>query len=308
MSGAAWTRVLNAANASWGAPNLCDQDNKVNGNVLAGALVYARDPANNAAMRTKVRNAIFAAIPTQVTGCGNATLALGRLLGAYVMAADYIRLGQLSASDDQAFRNWLGPLRTKIVGGHGRYVSLVFTATDSPHNWGTFALASLTAADVYLGDLTAVQRDWNVYQGYISRTKYAGFQQEPQSNSWTCRDIAFSPANGGCSTDAGRYGGWPKDLIRGGACCTPSGDGASYSREIMQGVVVSAELLWKTGRTSSYEVIKPAFEFARKWNIYNNHSTGYYISWMVNKRLGYNVTQNGAVWGRLFGYTDWLFG
>lgn len=296
--------MLNAANATWGAPDLCNQDNKVNGNVLAGALVYAR--IGGEAMRDKVRDAIMAAIPTQRDGCGNATLALGRLLGAYVLAADYIRLNEYSPSDDAAFRAWLGPLRTKIVGGHGRYVSLVFTATDSPHNWGTFALASLTAADIYLGDGVAVQRDWNVYQGYLFRSKYAGFEQI--SNSWSCVGVPFTPANGNCPDDAGRYGGWPKDLIRGGACCTPSGDGASYSREILQGVVVTAELLWKTGRTSAYDQLRPVWDFGQKWNIYNNHNTGYYITWMVNKRLGYHLATQPATWGRLFGYTDWLFG
>jgi hypothetical protein len=76
----------------------------------------------------------------------------------------------------------------------------------------------------------------------------------------------------------------------------------------MQGVVVSAELLWKTGRTSAYDSLRPAWDFAKKWSIYNNHSTGYYISWMLNKRLNLGIPQNGAVWGRLFGYTDWLFG
>lgn len=303
-SGSAWQYIVTTANSSWGSPDLtCDQDNRHNVKVLAGALYAAR--TGDAAMRTKVRNALMAMIPTGVACAGedNEILSMGRQLGAYVLAADYIGL---SGADDAAFRDFLSPLRSASIGSHGRYKSLVGTALDSPHNWGTFALASLTAADIYLEDEGAIGRDWNVYRGYVNRATYSGFEQA--TNSWACQGVAFTPANGGCPGDALRYGAWPKDIVRGGQFPTEGSEGLSYTREIMQGVAVSAELLFRHGYATAWSVLEPAWTWSADRDVYTNHQTGYYVAWMVNARLGFNEPTPAAGYGRLFGYTDWLFG
>ena len=58
----------------------------------------------------------MAAIKTQRVGCDNATLALGRQLMAYVLAADF---WELNGTPDATFRAWPTTIRRKIIGGHG---------------------------------------------------------------------------------------------------------------------------------------------------------------------------------------------
>lgn len=305
-SGSAWTRLLAAANGSWGSSTLTtDQDNRHNIKVLAGALVYAR--TGDAAMRTKVRNALMATVAAGAPRADNAILSMGRQLGGYVMAADYIGL---SGADDAAFRAWLAPLRTNEIGTHGRYKSLVGTALDSGHNWGTFALASLIAADIYLDDAAAIERDWAVFRGYVDRTAYSGFEQYPPTSSgrgsWSCRSVPYTPANGGCPGDLTRWGAWPKDVGRGGDYPTLAGDGINYSKEILQGIAVSAELLWQRGYTTAYSVLLPAWSWARDNAIYNRANVSYHVAPMVNARLGWSLPVQSGGNGRLFEYADWL--
>ena len=59
MSGAAWDKLRTTAYGTWGTPDLKNQDNKHDVNLLTGALIYAR--TGDAALRDKVRNGILAA-------------------------------------------------------------------------------------------------------------------------------------------------------------------------------------------------------------------------------------------------------
>lgn len=145
-SGSPWTYLKGVADGDLGLPNLTDQDNKHDVKTLAVALVANRLDSDT--HRVKARAAILGAMGTERVGADNSILALGRQLGAYVLAADLIGL---SGADDAAFRTWLSAIRTRELGGHGRFVSLKGTCENSPHNWGTFACASLLAANRYLG-------------------------------------------------------------------------------------------------------------------------------------------------------------
>src|SRR6266508_3658580 len=95
-SGAAWENVRAAAYGSWGTPKLGLQTVQHGVYVLAGALVYVR--SGDTSLRSKVRDGIMGAKrtldePLELlldTGDPNTnprTLALGRQLGAYVIAA-----------------------------------------------------------------------------------------------------------------------------------------------------------------------------------------------------------------------------
>ena len=88
-SGAAWDGLKAAADGDWGTPDLCDQDVKHGTLALAGALVYARTGV--AAYAAKTHAAIMAAMGTERSSCS--TLAIGRQLGGYVLAADFSKLG-----------------------------------------------------------------------------------------------------------------------------------------------------------------------------------------------------------------------
>ena len=258
-SGAAWTYLKNTADGDLGAPDLTNQNNKHDVRTLAVALVANR--LDSDAYRARTRSAILGAMGTERVGADNSILALGRQLGAYVLAADLIGL---SGPDDAAFRTWLSAIRTRELGGHGRYVSLKGTCEDSPHNWGTFACASLLAANRYLGDDAAVERSWAVFRGLTGdRGSYAGFQ-DLASDIWACPGVAFTPANSGCPTDTVRYGAFVKDVTRGADPPTADGAGLSYTLEILQGVAFQAELLSRAGHPDAWSRLQPAFDWARR--------------------------------------------
>src|SRR5690242_2526481 len=151
--GPAWENLVAIANDPPGTPDLTDQDNRVGVMTLASALVFAR--TGDDAYRERARSQIMAAIGTEREGATNSILALGRQLGAYVLAADLIKL---SGADDATFRPWLDDIRTRQLGGHGRWIALTATHEDAPQNWGSFAGASRIAASLYLNDTADVAR------------------------------------------------------------------------------------------------------------------------------------------------------
>jgi hypothetical protein len=306
MSGSAWDYVKSTAASSWGSPALTmNQDNRHGVKALAGAMYFAR--TGDATMRAKVVTAIKAVVAAGSPSDENAILSMGRQLGSYVLAADYIGL---DGADDAAFRAWLSPLRTAAVGTHGRYKALRQTAYDSPHNWGTFAFASLLAADLYRGDAAMVEQDWKVYKGFCGdRASYAGFQQiDPtKSGGWGCPGQPFTPFNSGCPTDAIRFGAIVKDVMRGGAYPNPSGDGIGYMGECLQGLALSAELFLRAGKTDAWSRVRPAFEWGAKYDAIDEGQVDQHVVWIANRRLGLNRATKPAGFGRVWGYTDWLY-
>ena len=302
-SGAAWKALRSVADGSLGEADLTNQDNKHAVKTLAVALVANR--LGSETYRAKARAAVMSAVGTERVGADNSILALGRQLGAYVLAADLI---DLSGTDDARLLAWLSPIRTQDLGGHSRYRTLEGTCEDSPHNWGTFACASLVAANLYLGDSAAVQRSWAVFRGLTGdRAAYAGFQ-DISSDIWACQGKAFTPFNSMCPEDTVRYGAFVKDVTRGDDPPIPSGAGLSYTLEILQGVAFEAELLQRAGYADAWKLLMPAFAWARKNGVMNLHSVGYHVTWWANARYGWSIPTFSAGYGRLFGYTDWLYG
>ena len=302
-TGPAWTYLKGVADGDLGLPNLTDQDNKHDVRTLAVALVANR--LDSDAYRIKARQAILAAVGTEVVGANNSILALGRQLGAYVLSADLIGM---NGPEDAAFRTWLSAIRTRDLGGHSRYRTLKGTCEDSPHNWGTFACASLIAANLYLGDDAAVARSWAVFRGLTGdRSAYAGFQ-DLSTDIWACPGEPFTPANSGCPGDSVRYGAFVKDVTRGSDPPTADGDGLSYTQEILQGIALQAELLARAGHPDAWSRLLPAFDWARHNGVMNLSSVGYHVTWWANKRFGWSLPTKPAAMGRVFGFTDWLYG
>ena len=99
MSGAAWERVKAVADQPAGPPDLANQNDSVNVKVMAKALVYARTGVKS--YRKEVIAACMAAMGTEQ---GGRTLALGRELVAYVIAADLVGL---PAQEKRVYRKWL---------------------------------------------------------------------------------------------------------------------------------------------------------------------------------------------------------
>jgi hypothetical protein len=302
MSGTAWNDIKAVADGSLGAADLTNQDNKHSVLTLAVALVAAR--TGNPAYYEKARAAIMSAIGTERVGAGNSILALGRILGSYVVAAQLINLSTLSPADDAIFRAWLGPIRTQVLGGHSVWYSLKGTCESSSNNWGGFACASLIAANIYLGDNAALTRSWAVYRSFTGDRSDFQFPTTSSTFGWDCPGAPWTPVNVSTLCPADKLGAIPQDAGRSGNYPTLH---RGYTIETMQGLAFQAELLQRAGYPA-WERLRVVADFATRWGVWNDHTVGYHVSWWFNERLGVGAPTRSAEYGRLMGWTDWLYG
>ena len=232
-SGPAWQGVLTWAAKTASSPTVSDQDDPDNVVVLAQALVYAR--TGDQVMRSQVLTALG---KVQTSSIGRA-LALGRELGAYVLAADYI------GYRDPAFVAWVSRMRT--VATSGGPSSLVKCHEQRPNNWGSWCGASRVIADLYLGDTTDLAKAVDVWRGWLGdRSAYAGFSYG--DTSWQAdpsKPVAINPVGatkGGHSID----GVLPDDQRRGGGFTWPP-PCENYVHEALQGVTLALAVLAENG-------------------------------------------------------------
>ncbi len=313
--GAAWEAMLAIADESPGEPDLSDQDVRHGVNTLAAALVYAR--TRDVRYREHARVAIMDAIGTERVGADNSILALGRQLGAYVLAADFI---ELDGEDDERFRSWLDGIRTQELGGHGRWRSLTGTHEDSANNWGAFAGASRIAASLYLDDTADVEQAALVLRGFLGdRSAWARFQPVDDRADWACDGRRYTPVNRPCTRDGIVLdGAIVRDIARGGNLRWPPGDlGILYTLEALQGLLLQTELLYQNGFddawTWSDAALRRAASFvtasgAAGGDGWNESATNRHVPWILNARYDLDLPTRRAGIGRVFGYTDWLYG
>lgn len=314
----AFSRLKNHADATWPAPDLADQDRKHGTYVLAAAMVYARTGITS--YRDKARAGIMAAIGTE-NDASTRTLSVGRQLGAYVLAADFIRL---DGTDDATFRSWLSALRTREFPAHGRWISLEVTHEDSANNWGAWAGAALIATARYLGDTEDLERRVRVVKGFLGdRTQWNDFRGQDEKNgvlgaderAWACNDspTAWLPTNGTCSKNGVNLdGAFPSDASRGGPVQWPvPSTGVMYHSETVAAMLIQLELLYQAGYDLwSYRqnAMRRAGDFLARSNGWNNFYVNYGNSWLANRRLGTSYPQLTPTASRmLIGY-DWLWG
>lgn len=235
MSGEAWERLAEDARGSWGSANIADQDSDHDVLTLAGALYAVR--RNDVGMRSRVVSAIESAIGTER---GGRTLALGRNLTGYVLAADLV------GYDSLPFRSWLTGVRTAAL-DRG---TLVETHETRPNNWGTHAGAARIAADLFLGDTADLDRAVRVFRGFLGdRSAYRGFSFG--DDTWQANPSAPVPINPAGSTKNGIVvDGAIVDDIRRCECPVQSpAPQENYQWEAMQGIVTQATLLQAAGYT-----------------------------------------------------------
>ena len=241
MSGPAWSNLKAEADRNCGTPDLANQDQRNNVCVMAKALVFAR--TGEEGYRTDVVTALQTIVASG-TYNGRA-LALGRELGAYVIAADLISLSTHAPALDAQFRAKLRELLTTPTVGGPR--NLIECHERRPNNWGTHCGGARAAVAVYLGDQAELERTANVFRGWLGdRTVYAGF--EYGELSWQCNaasPVGINPA--GC-TKGGRDldGVIPDDQRRAGAFTWPAPK-ENYVYEGLQGALLQAVVLSRRG-------------------------------------------------------------
>jgi hypothetical protein len=271
--------------------------------VLAKALVYARTGVQR--YRTEVRQNCMAAINTEL---GGETLALGRELAAYVIAADLVGL---EPSEDVAFSAWLRRTLSETLSGR----TLRSTHEDRPNNWGTMAGGSRAAVAAYLADRTELARVAQVFKGWLGdRSSYARFRWGELS--WhvdPTRPVGINP-QGARKQGYNIDGILPDDMRRGGSFRMPPGT-TNYPWEGLAGAVVQAEILHRGGYTAwewQNQALRRAVErcyalsrsYSSSWWV--NGSDEQFIPWMINKRYRTQYPVNlPARLGKIMAWTDW---
>jgi hypothetical protein len=316
ITGVRWANLKAVADGSLGTPNLCDQHSKHHLRTFAAALVYAR--TGSAAHGTKARAGVLAAIRTLRPGCDNATLALGRQLMAYVLAADF---ANLSGTGDATFRSWLTTIRRRFVGGHGVWTSLYRTHVLSAANWGAYAGASRIAASLYLGDRADVRAAHYVTRGFLGYRSAFVFRDKLDSAalSWACYPTRWTPVNPACRRGGINVDGAViADISRGGARRWPPGStGIQYQLESIQGLGLQVELLYQNGYRYAWLWSNKALK--RMANVvtrskaaggtgWNETLSARQMPWLLNRRLGMSLPRRYSLMGRAIGFTDWLWG
>jgi hypothetical protein len=264
--------------------------------VLAKALVYARTGMQP--YRRAVIDNCMTAIGTEH---GGRTLALGRNLAAFVIAADLVGLGD---EEDRRFRAWL----RQTLGDTLFKRTLRSTHEQRPNNWGTHAGASRAAVAAYLGDHEELARTALVFRGYLGdRTSYASFkygdlswQADPEA------PVGINPMN--AMRDGHLIGGiMPDDMRRGGEFQWPPRE-TGYPWEALQGAVVQAEILYRAGYDAwewEDRALLRAVQclYRLGWEADGDDR---WIVWLINHRYGTNYhTKTPTRPGKTMGWTDW---
>lgn len=298
-SGAAWEWLKSVADEPLSEAAIANQNSDHDTHTLAAALVYAR--TGQELYRAKARDGIAGAIGTER---GGRTLALGRNLPAYVIAADLVALRSYDPPLDGRFRAWLRAVRTQPLDGR----TLIETHEKRPNNWGTHAGAARVAASAYLGDRADLERAAQVFKGWLGdRTAYAGFKFGDLS--WQCnpaKPVAINPV--GCTRGGAKLDGvLPDDQRRAGGFTWPPQQ-ENYTWGALAGATLQAELLSRQGY-DAWEWEDQALRRAVQWLYVHNSfpPTGddTWIPWVVNGAYGTRFRATLARTGKNMGFTDW---
>lgn len=318
-SGPAWEQVKEEAGKTAVKPDLSDQDEKTNVIILAKALVHAR--TGNASYRDQVVAAIrvitYENTEDNVGSNGlpqGRPLSVGRKLVTYIIAADLINLPHYRPDLDTDFRAKLRELLTKIVDDQGDPDDTIQrTHERRPNNWGTHAGATRIAIALYLNDTAELDRAAQVFKGWLGdRASYADFRFSQGDSSWQCdpdNPVAVNPV--GCTKEGHAIGGaLPEEMRRGGSFTWPPTD-TNYPWEALQGAVVQAQLLHRTGYPAweweDRALLRAAqFLYQIGWPATADDE---WQLWLLNDAYGAKfAAELPANTGKNMGFTDWTHG
>ncbi len=233
-SGPAWDSILMGASQDCANPNIANQDDNTNVYVLAAAIVYARTGDS------RYKNKVVAACDKLAAkgNPGGLTLAWGREVGAYAMAAD------LAGYRAPAFETWLRHMAEVYKDDEGNTLQKTFKRR--ANNWGSHAFGSLCAIYRYLNDkaaLAAIREYWS--QGVTGPNPGYKFGD---NISWHVDEEnlrLFNPKDA-MKKNMNVDGAMPDDLRRGGALQNPPGH-TNYAWGFMQGQIMAARILERAG-------------------------------------------------------------
>lgn len=327
MAGTAWDRLRAAADGPLGVADIADQDSDHDVLTMAVALVYAR--TGQETYRKRAADAIESAMGTEE---GGSTLAVGRNLLSYIIAADLIDLRDFDRSADDAFRVWLAHVRTEtLTSGAVPDTTLVVTAERAMNNWGGMAGASRAAIAAYLGDQEDLARAAKVMKGWLGdRSAYPGIPGDLYRSddigkgfraggynddlSWQAHPERPQGVNPQGATKDGHSidGALPDDMRRGASFRWPPAY-TQYPREALSGYVALAEVLSRQGydvysweNKALLRATRFLYDLGRRFPDQGWWEPQVPAYWIINYRYGTSFpVEVGTQVGRNFGWTDW---
>lgn len=298
--GPAWDNLKRAADTPTPNPNLSDQDDPSNVRVLAKALVFAR--TGEARYRDEVVAACRRVIGTEQ---GGRILALGRELGAYVVAAD---LTGLPPADEATFRAFLRRALDLELEGK----SLRTTHERRPNNWGTVAGGSRAAIAAYLGDRQELERTAQVFRAWL------GAAGAPAAFEFKALDWQADPAHphainppGAAKAGHDLDGALPEELRRADGWRWPP-PRENYVYSALQGALVQAVILHRAG----YDVwnwgdkaLLRAFRWLHRQADFPAAGDDTWLPHLINHYYGSDFPAPvPSEPGKNMGWTDWTHG
>jgi hypothetical protein len=325
MTGPAWERLKAAADGPLGEADIADQDSNHDVKTQAVALVYSR--TGEESYRAKAADAIMSAVGTEE---GGRTLALGRNLLSYVIAADLIDLRAYDPGREATFRTWLAAVRRERFGDGEGPGTLISTAESSMSNWGGMAGASRAAVAAYLKDKKDLARAAKVMKGWLGdRSAYPGIPGPlfgpddigkgfragggEDDLSWQADPVRPRGVNPEGATKKGHSidGALPDDMRRGGPFQWPPVY-TQYPREALSGYVALAEILHRQGYDvyawEDQALLRAArflFELEQQFPEEEWWEPGVPVYWIINDRYDASFPVGENTVQRNVGWTDW---
>ncbi len=232
MEGPAWEAVINAANSA--SPNLAsvsDQDSNNNAEILAAAIVYARNG------ETIYKDKVIAACE-KLANAGkpdDRTLAWARETGAYAMAADLV------GYKTHEFELWLRNMAENYVATDDRTLLGMFKKR--PNNWGTQGFGCLCAIYAFLQDTVRLNEVRDYWIQSVIGPKPDGLTYGDDI-SWHVDPNSLRLINpkGAVKQGLNIDGIIPDDMRRGTSFKNPP-EHTGYAWETLQGIIMGARIL-----------------------------------------------------------------
>ena len=263
---------------------------------FGGALYAVRTGDGDA--RDRVVAALQEAIGTEE---GGRTLALGRQLLGYVLAADII------GYRESGFVAWVDQARTRVLDGRAGIDDLLESATRDPSNWGCHARASVFAAARYLGDDDQVDAIAQRLHDYLGRTGEGFTFREDWWQVDPDNPVGVNPVG---ATLMGRNvdGVVPDDQRRGGMFEWPP-PRENYVWESLQGTVATAHMVERAGYDAfgwQDQAILRAVTWLHDEPDYPAEGDDSWVPFRVNAAYGTTFpTDAGRPVGKSAGFSAW---
>jgi hypothetical protein len=323
-SGADWDLLLRDAARDPGAADIANQDSEHDTYTLAAALVCVRTGNHCSEARQGVLNAIG-------TESGARWLAVGRNLGAYVIAADLLdlRAGTATGRDGERVEAWLRGWLAKQLRDNNSEDMRGFRPFHAAANAAAQEGFAYAAVAAYLRDTSALTRAWDAFRRFVcdpgAPDRENIYMTPSVRDNWTdaANPCSVNPRGSTRSVPSGMPGSGgshridgslPGDMRRGGAYQWRPGF-TQYPWVGLEGLVPAAVVLQRAGYPA-FQVADRAVLRTHEYLLWLRDQTsdsrwfdgvrGRDIIQLVNHAYGTSFPINRTVGGgRTVGYTGW---